>query len=75
MPNQLPKTLQRFAGKIEDISDVRVARDGFWIYLKRGWKDGSDPLGACHQVHENTITECASCMRGVLPCDCNECAQ
>jgi hypothetical protein len=45
--------------------------DGYWIYLKPGWKNDLDPIGNLHIISEDTKTQAYSC--GVLPCDCEEC--
>ncbi len=70
---QLPKTLQRFADRIEDYSDERGSGNGIWIYYKRGYKSHSDPMGCLHQDHEDTVAKLASCARHALRCNCNYC--
>ena len=45
--------------------------DGFWIYLKPGWVDNAG-TGA-HQVHESSVEEAYSFLRGVDKCKCSEC--
>lgn len=45
----------------------------YWIALKPGFKDGSDPLGAVHGIHEDTPAEAYKALRDSIPCDCKEC--
>ena len=46
--------------------------DGYWIELKSGWHDGSNPT--CHTVHEDTRKECMDRLRDFAePCNCWEC--
>lgn len=61
----LPKSLQRFASKITDVSDERGSGDGYWVYLKKGW---INTLSETHCIHEDTITDCAKEMRFVEVC-------
>jgi hypothetical protein len=61
----LPKSLRKFADKIQDVSDERGGGDGYWVYLASGWLD---PDGETHCIHEDTITECAKLMRWIVPC-------
>jgi len=53
----------------EEYRDV----DGYWVYLKPGYKNSLDPLGNLHIMSEDTKRECYQ--HGVLPCDCDECKQ
>lgn len=69
----IPKTLQRFSSKIQSMDDERDTQNGYWIYLRRGWKSGNDPIGCVHQEHEDTLTALVGRMYSVLPCDCAEC--
>lgn len=62
----LPKSLRRFADKIEEVSDERGSGDGYWVYLKNGWNSGD--VGD-HTIHEGTITECRDAMKMVLKCE------
>jgi len=45
--------------------------DGYWIFLKSGWKWDGDPMGNCHIIHEDTKQEARN--QGVLKCECKEC--
>lgn len=77
---RLPKSLQRFAHLIADISDERhFARrlpgedqngDGIWLYLKKGFWN---PDTETHSVHEHSWGECVAAMRSVEKCVCSEC--
>lgn len=45
--------------------------DGYWIELKRGWKNASDPVGVLHTIREDTKK--AAYRETVIPCDCKDC--
>jgi hypothetical protein len=62
---KLPKPLQPFADRIAEVSDERDAGDGYWVYLKVGWRDEE---GETHCVHEDTPTACARRMPGLIRC-------
>lgn len=47
--------------------------DGYWIELRRGWKNGDDPVGVCHGIHENTRRDALKVLTWSIPCDCREC--
>jgi hypothetical protein len=61
----LPKSLEKFRDKIDDVSDERASDNGYWVYLKCGWRE---PDGETHCVHEDTIGECAKLMKWITPC-------
>jgi hypothetical protein len=71
MPRELriPVTLRRFASKIEDIEDARAVDNGWWVYLKPGWIW----QGETHQIHEDTLKDCAEAFDFVERCGCEEC--
>jgi hypothetical protein len=79
----LPKTLQRWIaahpGKVDEGSTEwdESERDwSHWIYLARGWRNAVlDPLAALHIVHEATVAEALVQLRGLAPCDCEECSR
>jgi hypothetical protein len=71
--SQLPGTLKQYAAKIESVSDERGSDNGYWVNLNNGWKDGSDPLGAGHTIHEDTQSDCSRAMASVMLCDCEDC--
>jgi hypothetical protein len=43
--------------------------DGFWIYLKYGWRIRGD----AHGIVENTKREARAKLAEAVPCDCEEC--
>jgi hypothetical protein len=45
--------------------------DGYWIELKSGWQDNSNPT--CHTITEDTKIEAYYKLRGSVPCDCEQC--
>jgi hypothetical protein len=49
--------------------------DGYWIELAPGWKNGDDPLGTCHGIHEDTKREALDKLKWVILCSCIECKQ
>jgi hypothetical protein len=57
------------------VADEFRDSDGYWITLKRGWKNGQDPVGTLHQIHEDTKREAYSWLSSALPCDCAECVE
>lgn len=54
---------------VSEVSDERNSDSGIWAYLKYGYKVYDE----YHQVHEDTWTEVLKVLRGVEPCDCEEC--
>jgi hypothetical protein len=70
---RLPKSLRRYADRIEDYSDERFGDNGIWIYYVPGWKSYSDPMGCLHQDHEDNVTRLRECARTAEPCRCDEC--
>lgn len=61
----LPKCLQKYAAVIDEVSDERASGDGYWVYLKTGWRDDE---GETHCVHEETPAECAKRMTHLTRC-------
>ncbi len=55
------------------VSDEYRDSDGYRIYLRPGWKNGSDPVGCVHTIVEATKHDAYSCLASALPCDCNSC--
>jgi len=45
--------------------------DGYWINLRDGFQNGSDP--GTHAIHEDTKTAAYSKLSMVRPCACAEC--
>jgi len=66
----LPKCLRRFADKISDVSDERGSDEGYWVYLASGWRDDE---GETHCIHEDTPSECAKKMTGIVRCTAPGC--
>ena len=66
----LPKMLERFREHIAEVDDMRGGRDGgsYLVVLRPGlkWAD-------MHICMAPTITQVASDMRDVEPCDCEQC--
>lgn len=69
---KLPKTLRRFAAKLDDF-EISSDDGTYWCYYVPGLKSGGDIMGCQHQDHVDTITECATSIRYAIPCDCEEC--
>ena len=46
--------------------------DGWWIYLKRGWRQGDN---LCHTLHEDTKTRLMQELRNTKRCDCDYCKE
>jgi hypothetical protein len=69
----LPKCLERYRSKIEEISDERGMDQGYWVYLIPGWQNSFDP--SCHIIHEDNPTQCSKVLRYIEPCDCNDCKE
>lgn len=65
-----PATIRRFANIIEGYTDETSVQNGHWVYLVPGWI-----YGGTHQIHEDTLKECASCLASVDKCCCEECLQ
>lgn len=56
--------------KHEDLIEEQYRdSDGYWIYLKRGWRIPGD----AHGIVEDTKREALSKLRNVVPCDCDDC--
>jgi len=69
----LPKTIAAYADIIDDVSDERLNDDGWWIYLKNGYRHS---WMETHVVHEDTLKECAiQLKRDIIPCDCVFCKE
>ncbi len=69
----IPGTLRRVAFKIEEVEDDRGNQNGWWVYLKRGWKvRGLDIL---HSIHEDSLRDCLLETRMAERCECSDCRQ
>lgn len=45
--------------------------DGYWIYLKNGWRIPGD----AHGIVENTKRQARAKLADAVPCDCKECSR
>ena len=52
---------------LDEFSD----QDGYWIYLKKGFKFDVDPAGSQHVICEDTKQ--AARQHGVMKCECQHC--
>jgi hypothetical protein len=68
----LPKSLHRFAEKIEDFENQRAIQNGYWVHLRTGF---INPTSETHIIHETTLAECIVQLREVEPCSCADCQQ
>lgn len=55
---------------------LRIARverdaDGYWIYLRDGWQDASNP--GCHIIVETTARD--AYRHDAIPCECRGCVE
>lgn len=73
MEEKLPKSLQRYAGRIADYSDARESGSGIHVAYRPGWRSCTDPMGIVHGDVSDTIHEAASLARSADRCDCAEC--
>ena len=63
--------LKKWADRIADVEDARMSGDGFWIALRSGWQDATNPT--CHTIHEDTPQYCLDKVAMAIPCECREC--
>ena len=54
----------------ERIQEIFRDDDGYWIYLKKGWRKGDD---ICHTLAEDTQKQLMWELRQTKPCDCEWC--
>lgn len=60
--------------KRRDVIESEHQEDGTYvIYLKKGYHNGSDPLGREHGIYEDTKREAYARLVSVQPCDCSDC--
>lgn len=66
---KLPRSLERYAHMISDVSDERDTDDGYWVHLRPGWWHPDDET---HCVHRDNLRECSQEMKSVEQCrrDC-----
>jgi hypothetical protein len=68
MKKTLAALLTKHPDKVDSISDESFCGDGYWVYLKAGWR-----CGEVHCVHEWNMADLKSAFRSVEPCDCADC--
>jgi len=64
------KIPKKFLHMVTEIEDDRGENNGWWIYLKDGYR--CDISAAPHTIHENTVKECIAQLRETIPCFCNK---
>lgn len=52
------------------IDEIYHDSDGYWCYTAYGFYS---PYMDCHTIHEDTQADILSRVRGIEPCDCDEC--
>ena len=57
---------------IDRIQLMELDEDGYWIYLKRGWRQGGN---LCHTLHEDTQSRLMQELRKTKRCDCDYCKE
>lgn len=67
----MAKTARRRRADVIE-SEFREAGN-YWIELKRGWQNGTDP--GTHAIVEDTKTAARAKLSSVIPCNCAECAE
>lgn len=66
----LPKSLSKFADKVQDYDDGRKYGDSILVTLARGLRADYDGL---HTVAGDTIRDIAAQLRRVAVCECDIC--
>jgi len=56
---------------IEKIEKHYRDSDGYWVYLKRGYQDKTNP--GCHTICEDSRSLALSKASFAIPCECSEC--
>lgn len=54
------------------ISEIYHDSDGYWCYTADGFYS---PYMDCHTIHEDTQKQLLEVIRGIEPCDCEECKE
>ena len=68
MPNTIERILEN--PRVREFSDERSSGDGYWLYLKAGWRNDN---GHEHAIHEDTPEQCLRELTSVEICACQEC--
>ena len=63
--DRLPKSLRKYADRIDSVEDLRDTDEGYWIHLIEGWRDYE---GETHTINEPTLRESAKCLGWAQPC-------
>ncbi len=61
----LPKSLRKFADKIESVEDYRSSGEGYWVHLACGWRTYDYET---HSIHEDALKDVLWNLRHVKPC-------
>ncbi len=56
--------------RVAEVSDERELGDGFWVYLKSGWNNGSAEE---HIIHEASPSACLKRFYEIDDCNCDDC--
>lgn len=79
MKLKIPDGLKRFSHAIEEIEERRGQDPdlhGFWVHLKRGWKNSEGRICYAHSFHGKDISQVASKMAAFLErCNGGCCSQ
>ncbi len=68
----MKKTLQQLIARYPQIKEVSdEAEDGYWLYLKPGWK--REECDEVHSVHEWNMRDLKRAMRFITKCYCVQC--
>jgi hypothetical protein len=68
----LKRLLEAHPDKISEIGDESGSGDGYWVYLRNGWRCGQSET---HAVHEWNMKDLLGAFRSVEPCDCADCVK
>ena len=69
----IPKSLERWAERIEFYDDERGSGSSIIVTLKSGWEFKYDPLQATHVLGEDNVADIRSRLQSSGPCKCEEC--
>ena len=58
---------------LERVREQYRDSDGYWIDLKRGWRNMLDPMCPLHGISEDTKARAEFWLRRTEPCDCDDC--
>jgi hypothetical protein len=69
----LPKSLLKYADRIESYSDERAYDNPIFVGYAPGWKSWTDPVGVQHADAEMNVKEILYAVRHARKCNCEEC--